>query len=424
MKPIYLFHFLFFVCIFCFCKKKFDNPPYLPVNDGAQLSIQQLRERSNGANSIYRFGGGDTNLYCTVSMDESSGNIYKQVFVRDDAGTAMQVRLVNSGGLFVGDRIRINLNNAWLVCANSMLYLDSLDLEKSVVKLSSGSNITPLVTSIPKILSYSSSPQSAGSLQSQLIELNSVEFAYAARGKSFANAIGKTALEYVLTDCSNKQITVRTSGMANFASKLTPLGNGKLIAVVQQYNSELSLIIRNYNELQMNATPCITAPTFTGSSYASKDFNDNSISSGGWTTAVVTGTSNWTSSNLGQSNYYARIYNKTSSVYDACESWLISPELDLSLAVNPILTFSSANSSSVSPFSVMVSTNYSSGSPTLATWTELQFTRPAGNFTFTNSGDLSLIDYKSSKLRIAFKYGGTNTTGSIWEVDNIVVREK
>src|SRR5688572_9335457 len=124
------------VSILTGCRKNFDNPPLKAVNDGARLTVQQIKNRTMGANNIFRFAEGDTNLYCTVTADEEDGNLYKQIYVRDEAGGSMQIRLTSSGGILAGDHIRINLNGAAVVSANNMIYLDSIDLNTSVVKLS------------------------------------------------------------------------------------------------------------------------------------------------------------------------------------------------------------------------------------------------------------------------------------------------
>src|SRR4051812_34270195 len=88
------------------CHKKYDQPQLKTLNESAKLGIAELKGRVPLSNSHYHFAGGDTNLYCTVTMDENSGNLYKQVYVKDDNGIAMQLNLLNSGGLFSGDRVR------------------------------------------------------------------------------------------------------------------------------------------------------------------------------------------------------------------------------------------------------------------------------------------------------------------------------
>jgi hypothetical protein len=406
------------------CRKKFDTPPPTPANDGARLNIAQLRQRCFIDNSIWKFQNGDTNLYCIVTMDEVSGNLYKEVFIRDDDGAAMQMNLKSSGGLYTGDRIRINLNGIYLVRANNMVSLDSVDIEKSVVKISSGNQVTPKSTTLSKLLS-GPLPHEAGSFQSQVVELNDVEFEVTQRGKPFANAVGRTAYEYDLTDCQGKKIPVRTSGMSNFASKLTPGGNGKLIAAVEQFNDNFTLMIRSYNELQMTNVPCISTPptTLTGTTLLKKDFNDNNLTSGNWTMAQVTGTTAWTVSDYAQPSFYARIYNKNGT-YESCETWLISPPVDLTSSNNPVLTFLTANSSTASLLSLQVSTDYNSGLPSNGTWTELSYTFPKGSFNYMNSGEIALSTFKSASTRIAFKYAGNAASGSIWDLDDIKITDK
>src|SRR3954470_12834419 len=83
-------------------KKEYDVPPIKQAAESATVTISQLKKRLVAPVSHYYFAGGDTNLYCTVTSDETSGNFFRQVHVRDEEGKAIQVRLVSDGGLFVG----------------------------------------------------------------------------------------------------------------------------------------------------------------------------------------------------------------------------------------------------------------------------------------------------------------------------------
>jgi len=47
----------------------------------------------------------------------------------------------------------------------------------------------------------------------------------------------------------------------------------------------------------------------------------------------------------------------------------------------------------------------------------------AGNFVFISSGNISLSNYKNSNTRIAFKYLGSASDGSTWEIDDVLVKE-
>lgn len=408
--------------VFSACHNHFDQPPLKALDDGAAITVTQLRNKLHGDNSLYHFTEGDSSIYLTVTMDEAQGNLYKQVYAADKDGRGILLKLLTSGGLYTGDAIRINLNNTWLVCANNMVTLDSLDLAKHVVKLSSGHLLQPIVKTVEEIMAKVNYAD-AGNLQSSLVMLSDVEFDASSQGLTLANAIGKSSLEHPLGKCGGKKIYLRTSGLASFAGKVVPSGHGSISGIIQQYNSEFTLVLRNYSEIQMQGSNCGPPDTTKTGYLLYKDFDDKNLSSGGWINAAVTGTTSWAVSNIGQSSYYARIYNKTNSVYEACEAWLISPEVNLSAASAPALSFLTANSSTASPLSLMISENYQSGMPATATWTELNFTIQKNSFTYCPSGEIDLSAYKNKKIRLAFKYSGTNSTGSIWDVDKIQIKE-
>ncbi len=158
--------------------------------------------------------------------------------------------------------------------------------------------------------------------------------------------------------------------------------------------------------------------------YLNKNFDDNSITSGGWSLQNVIGSTSWAASAFGGKSF-AKITNyvSTTSVNIACESWLISPPISLSTSTNPILSFQNAYKYTGAPLEVYVSTNYTSGLPSSATWVPLTFTLSAGNFVFISSGNISLSNYKNSNTRIAFKYLGSANDGSTWEIDDVLVKE-
>jgi len=73
---------------------------------------------------------------------------------------------------------------------------------------------------------------------------------------------------------------------------------------------------------------------------------------------------------------------------------------------------------------IMVSSDYSSGDPTAATWTEVTgATLPTGaDWNFVSSGDLSLAAFTGSNTHFAFKYTSTTSSAATWEVTNIIMK--
>jgi hypothetical protein len=410
------------------CKKEYEALPYKPANDGARLNIRQLKQRVKDSSSVFRFGTGDTNLYCTVTADETSGNLYKQVFVRDDNGGAIQVNLLNSGGIYAGDKIRINLNHAVIVSANRMVSLDSIDLEKNIVKLSSGNAVLPVSVTLNSITAQLN-PLETASMQSQLVEISNVEFTAAAFGKPFGDVISKSASSYIVKNCSGSEAIVRTSGFANFASRMVPTGNGKLVAVVTQYKNDIQLVIRNYNDVQMNGPLCIPTPTITGKIYHLKDFNDFDLAGGGWTSYTITNSAvKWAVSTFSATpTPFAKISGFSAGANTDSECWLISPSMSISTATNPVLSFYSAAKFNGQPLELMVSTTYTGGVPTTGGWTAITtgytLSPSSGSYVWTYSGSIPLSSFKSPATRVAFRYKSSTAGATTYELDDIAVKE-
>ncbi|MDG2370118.1 MAG: DUF5689 domain-containing protein, partial [Flavobacteriales bacterium] len=201
------------------CRKKYDNPPMTVITEGNVITISALKAMYPGTDlSITE----DYNIYANVTSEETDGNFYKEAYIQDGTG-AIRLRLLASGGLYIGDSIRINLNGTVLSDYNGMIQLDSVDVDKNIVKQATQKYISPTNYSVNQI-----SP----ALQGYLIELNDVEFIDDELGYSYADAINQFSENRTLTDCNGNTILVRTSGYANFAGTTVPDGNGSIIAIV------------------------------------------------------------------------------------------------------------------------------------------------------------------------------------------------
>lgn len=399
------------------CKKKFDLPPksdipvngYITIDSIVKKYIDYYLGTGPTPTKLFRFNT-DINLECTVTADETSGNIYKTVYVEDATG-GLQIKLIASGGLYAGDKIRINLNNVVLNDYGSTVQLDSIDITQRVAKISSGNIVTPI-----KLTMNEAKLTAAGSLlkyQSRLIMLDTVEFFNANKNVVYADAVGKYAYDrYITNAAGNYLMNVRTSGYSKFAGYLTPSGKGSITAILTEYNGTPQLTIRDVKEVKM---------TDDNAPYVKRLFDyEPSILYGGWTMENVLGSTNWTIDEY-SGQIYGYISNYSNGNNQLCETWLISPSMNLNGAPNPKLIFQSAYNYSGPALQVMVSTNYSSGNPNLATWTALSPTLSGGGWSWVWSGNVSLSAYISSNTRIAFKYSGTATSGSTWEIDDIAV---
>ncbi|MBL4704794.1 MAG: choice-of-anchor J domain-containing protein [Flavobacteriales bacterium] len=395
------------------CKKEYDNPPENLIPDNGIITISDLRTMSIPHKFV-----GDSSFYGIITMDEQTGNIYKNVYIQDTSGAGMNLRSLFSGGVVQGDSIRVSLKGTILTEFDGMLQLDSVDTEKHLIKQSSGHVVIPKLVTIADINT---------SIQSQLVQLSGVEFSGMDVGGTWADGANQTSLNRTLVNCSGDELIVRTSGYSSFADVVIPGNSGTLIGIVGQYGTDMQLYIRTPGEAVMNDSRC------TASYYAYKDFEDGSITSNGWGSFWngTTTTANWGEWEIfGGSLAAASNFDITSFTNYVCESWLVSPAMNLSSATAPKLTFDNVVRYPGAGLELYVSTDYDGSSdPALqGTWTNLtsvvsNWDTDDGSWTLVPSGIVDLTSYISANTYIGFKYVGSASDGATWELDNIIVQE-
>ncbi len=395
--------FLFLALFFVACEPEYDKPPVDKIPKGDVFTIQELRNMYKGKPIKFEE---DKSVYGIVTMDERSGNLYKSIYMKDHTG-AINLSLQYSGGLYEGDSIRLNLNGCVLTEYNGLVQIDSVDVDKNVVKQATNVEVTPKPVSLGQLDS---------SYQSRLVKIQNVEFHPVHRGVNFANATDQQSLNRTVLDCKGNSSIVRTSGYADFADQKTPSGNGSMVAIVSQFQQTLQLLIRNPDELKMDDKPCTVV---------AKDFDKGDITFGGWTLQDVKGSQTWNLNDQGASSMYAAITGFSGGQTYSNEDWLISPAFDASGA-NHELHFRNAKNYSGPDMKLMISTDYSgSGDPNNANWTQLSYNKSSGGFTWAQGGPVDLSSYNGSETYIAFKYtsspGGDAAT---WEVDDVSIAEK
>ncbi|MDT8412898.1 MAG: DUF5689 domain-containing protein [Vicingaceae bacterium] len=391
------------------CNKEFDEPPIKTIPEGNRITIADLKAMYQGSPLKIT---DELSMFAVVTMDEQSGNIFKEAYIQDETG-AINLRLLSSGGLYQGDSVRVFLKGTIISTFNQMMQLDSVDVDNNIIKQATKKDRQPDV--------YTNIAQVTTGQQAKLIKIENVQFDSGELGNTYADGNNLISQSRTLEDSLGNTIIVRTSGFANFANDTLPEGSGSIIAIVSQFNNTLQLLIRHPNEVIFNNSRF--GAGLPGGNTLTKNFQDQSITSGGWTTQLLTGTFNWTTSDQGSAgNFYGMMSNWTGSGNVASETWLISPAIDLSASTNATFDFRNASNFSGPNMEVLVSTDYDGVSaPSTATWTQLGANLSTGGFTWVNGGPLSLNSYLTSGVYLAFKYTGTASSGKTWEVDDIVV---
>lgn len=248
-----------------------------------------------------------------------------------------------------------------------------------------------------------------------LCEVSGVQFTDAAVGRRYyesANDVGG-ATNWLLSDVAGNKVIFRTSSFATYASKLLPSGNGKVRGVLTKYNADYQFIARSENDVKL--TGIRSVPLFE------ETFSSNFPL---WTKISVTGAQVWSLDTVfGFPGSCAKM-SGFSGGNIANEDWLISPSISLAGITTAVLSADTATKFAGNAIEIYVSSNYVSGAPTTATWTQLTGTLSpsTGSYVWTATGGMNINSFAgSTNFRVAFKYTSTTAAAATWEVDNVKI---
>lgn len=142
----------------------------------------------------------------------------------------------------------------------------------------------------------------------------------------------------------------------------------------------------------------------------------------------VIGEQTWTAS----ANYrYAIMNGSINNAPVENEDWLISPAINLPPEVTSVMTFDyvlRGFSNVANEASIWVTDDYNvDSSPLVAKWTQLTTLEPmvnAADWNLMNAGDISLKAFKGKKVNVAFKYNSTAAIAGVWQIRNIIVKDR
>ncbi len=404
------------------CEREYDRPPIDEIPVGNVMDVATLRAMYTGTPISFQE---DYSVYATVTSDESTGNFYKEAYIQDGTG-AIKLRMLASGGLYQGDSVRVYLRGTVLTNYNGLLQLDSVDVDKNVIKQAVGRHVQPLAISVSEI---------TPAHQSQLVRISDAEFMGNELGTTWANAVALASVNHKITDCDGNTILLRTSGYANFAGQTIPSGHGELTAIVGVFNSDLQLYVRHPNDAVFTAPRCTPPITIECNPVNGLLENFNSQIVNGpvnglcWNTFATNGSLKWLIKDQGGNRVAEASILGTGD--NANEMWMVTPEIQSQ--GSDILTFDSACQNwNHDGLTVWVSTNFDGSNISTANWMQLSpnlATNGTGNNVFVGSGNVSLqtalgAGYTGT-YHVAFKYqasgvGGQTTT---YRVDNVSITQ-
>lgn len=436
-KISYLLSFLVLGFTSCL-HKDFDEPPIgggddmLPEVNATISELKQLYEAGELTKIL-----SEVNVKGEVIANDRSGNYFKTIVIQDHTG-GIDVK-VNSVGLFaefpIGQEIVIKCKDLYISDFNNLLQLGSVYDDNGTLRLGGVEEalINQHIFKGENIVTPSVKLKGINDLTeediSTLIKLDGVQFTDEDKGQTYADASRRFSLNRAIEDCDDNSIILRSSGYADFASELTPTGNGSITAVYSVYQNTSQLWIRDVDDLSMTDKRCDdggggggTNPVAEVSENFETQSNDRDISLPGWSNVAASGDRLWRAKEFDGNTYaQATAFNDNNPTMEA---WLITPLIDLDEAGS--LSFETAKAFyNHDGLTVWISIDYDGVDPKSASWIPLP-AKIANN----NDADHAWIPSGSIDLRafsgegyIGFKYTGNASSGTTsYRIDNVEIR--
>ena len=386
--------------MFTACKKEYPEPPIQDLPIGTVYTISDILAMEPG--TVFTE---DASVYGIVTADEQSGNLYKAAFMQDRAtGAAIELYLNAVSGLRIGDSIRVYLKDVTYAMYNNLPQLSNFEADGHIVILANNKPIEPRVTTIANI--------NAGQHLAGLVKLENVKFTEQntfAEPTTYGNRTLADPTDYSQT------VIVRTSNYANFANDSLPQGTGSLVAIATVYNSTWQLLIRSARELDFEGY-------VPGGDNGLPYYQDFASSFGTYTTYDVAGAQSW------EIDYStAKMTGYANSTNYANEDWLISSQFSLENVSSASLTMTYIAryfNNLDSDITIQVSSDYTAGDPTLASWTQVPASWTSGNnWTDFVSTTVDLSQFVGQKVCVAVKYLSDDQKAGTIEVQSILIQE-
>ncbi len=247
-------------------KTDIDEPPYNTNYPSykANFSVKDLRALHT--NGEFETINDDYLIKAVVVADDKSGNYFKTLVVQDSTG-GMELK-VNAAGLFntlpVGRRIYLKIKGLTLgdyngnfqigggtyIDASNNLRLAGIEepvIDDYIIKAEFNVPITPKISTINDL---------GDADINTLVKIEGLEVSDADLGVTYADAVNKTTTNRTLKDCSNKTITLRTSGYATFAGTEMPQGNGSIVAIYTVFGTTKQLFLRETEDVDFSGKRC------------------------------------------------------------------------------------------------------------------------------------------------------------------------
>ena len=406
------------VPFFSSCDKDKVDPPARTADIDTVYSLRQVKNLAS-SNRPYTFEKDENAaVYAVVTMDESQGNIYKELYVQDSTDAILLV-FNDPTNLKVGDSLRIDLRGTTVEISHDAYQISTLSASGNITLLARGRFIEPQPATLEQI--------NNGLFTSKLVKVDGLEFREKNVWGDYLSFNTLNSLRDIF-DCHEQTLKVLTSGHATFAADSLPQNNGSMVVIASIYNGVMQLLVRDINEVDMRGARCdgsggegtILSETFDAGQSSFTVFNK-------------TGERTW-EYNAAQK---AMQMTKTDPP-ETNEDWLISPAMDFS-EITTEATFVLQHAIVKNPGTpvppeymkanqtVWFSFDYTADNPGNATWTQIPLADsdlPGGSNWIADTTSLVLPNsvLGKNKVHVACKYTCDDNESVTWRVYGVLVK--
>ncbi|MEM6397119.1 MAG: DUF5689 domain-containing protein [Bacteroidota bacterium] len=246
-------------CVF----EEFDEPPIrvLPGLEG-NISIQELKDLHVIGTDGNAIPDGSV-LEAVVIANDEGGNIFKELFVEDETGgILLRIDVAGLSALYpVGTPVAVRLDGLFVTSfAGKYQIASNADGERipegvtanTVLVNAERVDVTPTVLRIADLADEATFQRYI----STLVQFDDIQFINSDAGVTYADVVNNESINRTLRDCFGNELVSRMSSFADFASQLTPTGNGSLVGVLSVFNDTRQITLRTPADFDFENERC------------------------------------------------------------------------------------------------------------------------------------------------------------------------
>jgi hypothetical protein len=366
-----------------------------------------------------------------VSSDET-GNIFKTLTIQD--GTTGIAILVDAFDIHInytlGTEVFVHLQDLFIADFSGLPQLGYSPSGDNVRRIPEGLVSSIILKSgdseLVEPISTSIADLTDGQLNT-LIEIDEIQFIDSDTGRTFADGANNSAYNATLEDCDGNQLTLRTSGFADYANDRIPSENGRIRGLLQVFDGAYQLALNFPENINFSSQRCDGSGGGGGNDddVFQTNFEDqadfDNLNLNGWLNIATQGDRVWIKRSF-SGNGFAEV----TAFQDAnpnTEAWLISPEVIT--AERSELSFISATAFfRHDGLEVLYSSNFDGTNVSNATWNMVDVTLAGSSnedYEWVSSERVDLTQY-GSNIHIAFRYTGTSGGNtSTFRIDDLSI---